>query len=199
MQVAAAFTGRTTVAALGDYAINLAFLERLGMRRADAVSVLVLNRAATVVVSGLATVIGLLVIGRAVPIGSVSIPWWAVVAVGAVIVLAAAFLFTPYGRDRVWRRLASMLGELRAATGPTLRRPVRTVELLGGETAFLALSAAGIVATLSALGAHYSVVAVIAVFMVASTIGQLLPTPGGLGAVEGGLVAFRLLQHRGVI
>jgi undecaprenyl-diphosphatase len=89
------------------------------------------------------------------------------------------------------------------------------------------------VATLFALGAHFSVVAVVAVFIVGSTLGQLLPTPGGLGAVEGalvagltaigisasdaiaaalvtrvltfwlpvlpGIVAFRLLQHRGVI
>jgi glycosyltransferase 2 family protein len=233
VQVAAAFTGRTTVAALGYYAINLAFLERLGLRRSDAVGVLVLNRAATVVVTGLATVIGLLVIRNAVPIGSVSIPWWAAVALGAGIVMAVGFVLTPFGRDRVVRRLTTMLGDLLAATRLTLRRPVRTVQLLGGETAFLALSAAGTVATLWALGAHFSVVAVVAVFMVASTIGQLLPTPGGLGAVEGGLVAgltaigippptaiaaalvarvltfwlpvvpgivaFRLLQHHGVI
>ena len=233
VQVAAAFTGRTTVAALGYYAINLAFLERLGVRRPDAVGVLLLNRAATVVVSGLATVIGLLVIRDAVPIGSVSIPWWAPVALGAAVVAAAAFLLTPYGRDRVWKRIRSMLGELLATTAPTLRRPVRTLQLLAGETVFLALSAAGIVSTLAAFGAHFSVVAVVAVFVVASTIGQLLPTPGGLGAVEGGLVAgltavgippataiaaaflarvltfwlpvvpgivaFRLLQHRGVI
>jgi uncharacterized membrane protein YbhN (UPF0104 family) len=233
VQVAAAFTGRTTVAALGYYAINLAFLERLGLRRSDAVGVLVLNRAATVVVTGLATVIGLLVIRNAVPIGSVSIPWWAAVALGAGIVMAVGFVLTPFGRDRVVRRLTTMLGDLLAATRLTLRRPVRTVQLLGGETAFLALSAAGTVATLWALDAHFSVVAVVAVFMVASTIGQMLPTPGGLGAVEGGLVAgltaigippptaiaaalvarvltfwlpvvpgivaFRLLQHHGVI
>jgi uncharacterized membrane protein YbhN (UPF0104 family)/tRNA A-37 threonylcarbamoyl transferase component Bud32/membrane-associated phospholipid phosphatase len=233
VQVGAAFTGRTTVGALGYYAINLAFLQRLGLPRSDAVSVLVLNRAATVVVTGIATLIGLLVIGRAVPIGSVSIPWWAPVALGAVIVVAVAFLVSPYGRDRVWRRLMTMLRKVLAATGPTLRQPVRAAQLIGGETVFLALSAAGIVATLSALGAHYSVVAVVAVFIVASTVGQLLPTPGGLGAVEGalvagltaigiptptaiaatlvarvltfwlpvvpGIVAFRLLQHHGVI
>ena len=233
VQVGAAFTGRTTVAAVGYYAINMAFLERLGLRRTDAVGVLILNRAVTVVVTGLATVVGLLVIGNAVPIGHLSIPWWALVAAAALLVAAGGFLASPFGRERVWRRGTAMLRELWAATVPTLRRPVRCVQLIGGEAAFLACSAAGLVTTLLALGAHFSVVAAIAVFIVGSTLGQLLPTPGGLGAVEGalvagltaigisasdaiaaalvtrvltfwlpvlpGIVAFRLLQHRGVI
>jgi undecaprenyl-diphosphatase len=233
VQVGAAFTGRTTVAAVGYYAINMAFLERLGLRRTDAVSVLVLNRAVTVVVTGIATVIGLLVIGNAVPIGHLSVPWWAITAAAALLVAAAGFLATPFGRERVWRRVTAMLRELWAATIPTLRRPLRGVQLIGGEVVFLAFSAAGMVATLLALGAHFSVVAVVAVYIVGSTLGQLLPTPGGLGAVEGalvagltaigisssdaiaaalvtrvltfwlpvlpGIVAFRLLQHRGVI
>jgi glycosyltransferase 2 family protein len=233
VQVGAAFTGRTTVAAVGYYAINMAFLERLGMRRTDAVGVLILNRAVTVVVTGIATVVGLLVIGNAVPIGQLSIPWWAIVATAVLVLAVVGFLASPFGRERVWRRVTAMLRDLWSATVPTLRKPVRCVQLIGGEVVFLALSAAGMVATLAALGAHFSVGAVVAVYIVASTLGQLLPTPGGLGAVEGalvagltaiglsapdaiaaalvtrvltfwlpvlpGIVAFRLLQHRGVI
>jgi uncharacterized membrane protein YbhN (UPF0104 family) len=233
VQVAAAFTGRTTIAAVGYYAILMAFLERLGIRRADAVGVLILNRAATTVVTVLATVAGLLVVGNAVPLGHVSIPWWAVATVAGLVVAAVAFLASPYGRRRVWQRVMSTIRTLLAAMGPTLRQPLRTVQLIGGEVAFLAFTAAGIVATLAAIGAHFSVVAVVAVYIVASNLGQLLPTPGGLGAVEGalvagltaigipastaiaaalvsrvltfwlpvlpGIVAFRLLQHRGAI
>jgi uncharacterized protein (TIRG00374 family) len=156
------------------------------------------------------------------------------VAVAAgVVVAAAAFLASPYGRRRVWQRVTTTARRLVAATVPTLRKPLRTVQLIGGEVAFLAFTAAGIVATLAAIGAHFSVVPVVAVYIVASTLGQLLPTPGGLGAVEGalvagltaigipastaiaaalvsrvltfwlpvlpGIVAFRLLQHRGAI
>ena len=189
VQIAAAFTGRTTVAGLGYFAINLAFLERLGYRRTDAVGVLILNRAATAAVTGVATVLGLLIIGNAVPIGHVSIPWWAWVALAVVIGAVGSVLASPYGRKRVWRPLAVVGRQLLSTMGPTLRRPIRTVQLIGGQIAFLAFSAAGLVATLSAFGAHYSVVAVVAVYIVASTLGQLLPTPGGLGAVEGALVA----------
>jgi len=233
VQVAAAFTGRTTVAAVGYYAILMSFLERLGLRRTAAVGVLILNRAATTVITVLATVVGLLVVGNAVPVGHLSIPWWAAAAAGGLVVAAVVFLSTPYGRRRVWRRVTSLVRQLLATMVPTLRRPLRTIQLVAGEVAFLAFTAAGIVVTLEAIGARFSVVPVVGVYIVASTLGQLLPTPGGLGAVEGalvagltaiglppstaiaaalvsrvltfwlpvvpGVVAFRLLQHRGVI
>jgi undecaprenyl-diphosphatase len=157
-----------------------------------------------------------------------------VIAVAAGLVAAAvAFLASPYGRRRVWRRVLDTSRQLLAAMGPTMRKPLRSVQLIGGEVAFLAFTAAGIVATLYAIGGSFSVVQVVAVYIVASNLGQLLPTPGGLGAVEGalvagltaigipastaiaaalvsrvlsfwlpvlpGIVAFRVLQHRGAI
>jgi undecaprenyl-diphosphatase len=189
VQVAAAFTGRTTIAAVGYYAILMAFLERLGLRRTDAVGVLILNRAATTAVTVVATVGGLLVVGSAVPLGDVSVPWWAVAAAVGLVAAAVAFLASPYGRRRVWQRVASTARQLWTAMAPTLRMPLRPVQLVGGEIAFLAFTSAGVVATLAAIGAHFSVVAVVGVYIVASNLGQLLPTPGGLGAVEGGLVA----------
>ncbi|WP_155893014.1 lysylphosphatidylglycerol synthase transmembrane domain-containing protein [Intrasporangium chromatireducens] len=189
VQVASAFTGRTTVAALGYYTINISFLEKLGMARTDAVGVLLLNRAATVVVTGLATLVGILVIGDAVPLGQVSIPLWTWILGASLLVLLVAFLASPWGRTRVWQPARAILGRLVDTVVPTLRRPVRALQLVVGEVLFLAFSAAGLATTLSAIGAHYSLGAVVAVFIVASTLGQLLPTPGGLGAVEGALVA----------
>ncbi len=126
---------------------------------------------------------------RILPLGHISVPWWAAAAAGGLVLAAVGFLVSPYGRRRVWQRVAGMTRQLLAVMGPTLRRPLRSVQLIGGEVAFLAFTAAGIVAALAAIGAHFSVVAVVAVYIVASTLGQLLPTPGGLGAVEGALVA----------
>jgi undecaprenyl-diphosphatase len=189
VQLAAAFTGRTTVAALGYYTIHLSFLSRLGVRRTDAVGILLLNRTATVVVTGVATLVGILVIGKAVPLGHLSVPGWLLMVAGGVLVLAVAFLVSPYGRRRVWRPAQAMVRQLLRTTVPTLRQPVRAVQLVVGEIGFLAFSALGLATTLSALGVTYDLGAVLAVFIVASTLGQLLPTPGGLGAVEGALVA----------
>jgi undecaprenyl-diphosphatase len=89
----------------------------------------------------------------------------------------------------VWRPVVNGARETIRELLPVLRHPVKTAELLGGGVVFLVLSAYGLVATLTAFGAEFSVLPVMAVFVVGSTLGQLLPTPGGLGAVEGALIA----------
>jgi uncharacterized membrane protein YbhN (UPF0104 family)/tRNA A-37 threonylcarbamoyl transferase component Bud32 len=235
VQVAAAFTGRTTAAGIGFYGVNMVFLERLGLRRTHAVGVILLNRVAMGLVSAVATGLGLLVIGNAVPLGELAIPTGplALSGVAVVVCVAVAVLVSPFGRRRVWRPLAASTHELGAELLPVLHRPLRSAQLFGGAIAFLALSAYGLAATLSAFGADYPLLPVLAVYIVGSTLGQIAPTPGGLGAVEAalvagltavgvgstvavaavlasrllsfwlpvlpGLVAFRVLQRRGVV
>ncbi|MGI8576959.1 MAG: lysylphosphatidylglycerol synthase domain-containing protein [Nocardioidaceae bacterium] len=191
VQVAAAFTGRTTAAGIGFYGINLVYLERLGLRRTHAVGVLVLNRAVVGLISAVATVLGILAIGKAAPVGQLAVPTgWQVLGGAALLVVAvAAFLWSPFGRRRVWQPLVVSTRELVRELLPTLRQPIRAAQLFGGSVVFLALSAAGLAATLAAFAPSFPVVPVFAVFVVGSTLGQLAPTPGGLGAVEGALVA----------
>ncbi|MGH3425130.1 MAG: lysylphosphatidylglycerol synthase domain-containing protein, partial [Nocardioidaceae bacterium] len=235
VQVAAAFTGRTTAAGVGFFGINIVFLERLGLRRAHAVGVVVLNRAVMGVVSGIITVVGILVIGNAVPVGDLSVPtgWPVWVTVAVVVAGVFALLRSPFGRRRIWDPAAERVREFVREVLPTLRHPARAANLLAGTIGFLALSAFGLAATLAAFEPDFPVWAVLAVFIVASTLGQIAPTPGGLGAVEAamvagltavginsadavtavlasrlltfwlpvlpGLLAFRLLQHRGIV
>ncbi|MGH3447885.1 MAG: lysylphosphatidylglycerol synthase domain-containing protein [Nocardioidaceae bacterium] len=235
VQVAAAFTGRTTAAGIGFYGVNIVFLERLGLRRAHAVGVIFLNRAMVGLVTAVLTALGVLVIGSAVPLGGVSVPTGWPVVVGAVVVVAvvAVTVATPWFRDRVWRRGVDLLRELARDLLPTLRDPLRATQLVGGSVLFLVVSAGGLAATLAAFTPDFPVVPVLAVYIVGTTLGQLAPTPGGLGAVEAatvagltaigvdstpavaavlvsraltfwlpvlpGLVAFRVLQHRGII
>ncbi len=191
VQVAAAFTGRTTAAGVGFYGVNLVFLERLGLRRAHAVGVIVLNRVAMGVVSAVLTALGVLVIGGAVPVGNVRFPSNPLVfaGIGVVVVAAAAVLASPFGRRKVWRPVVAATRETVRDLLPVLRHPVRTAELFGGAVVFLVLSAFGLVATLIAFGVDFPVLPAMAVFVVGSTLGQIAPTPGGLGAVEAALVA----------
>ncbi len=187
VQLAAAFTGRTTAAGIGFYGINVAYLERLGSRRTQAVAVVLLNRAVVGVITGIATAIGVLVIGSAVPVGGVSIPTgWPVILLAVVVVAAAAvFLTLPVGRRLVWGPVRSMLRELVRDLVPTLRRPVRALQPGGGAIVFLVLQAVGLAATLAAFEPTFPLIPVMAVYVVASTLGQLAPTPGALGAGRG--------------
>ena len=100
VQLAAAFTGRTTAAAIGFYGINIAFLERVGLRRGQAVGVMFVNRV-----------------------------------------------------------------------------PVRSGQLFGGAVLFIVLQGVGLAATLAAFDQSFDLVAVLAVYVVGATLGQLAPTP----------------------
>lgn len=190
VQLAAAFTGRTTAAGIGFFGINIVFLERLGLQRALALGVLLLNRAAHGVVIGIATATGILIIGTAVPVGEISIPtgWPVILAAVVLFGVVLAVLASPFGRRRVGHPLREMVRGLVRDLLPTLRQPRRALLLFGGSIALLLLQAAGLATTLAAFQTDFRLIPVLAVYVVGSTFGQLIPTPGGLGGVEAALV-----------
>lgn len=235
VQAAAAFTGRTTAAGIGFYRINWVYLERIGLQGPQIVAVIGVNRIATGIVSALGTVLGIAVIGGAVPIGKVEVVLtWPLLVGGAILLLAVVlFLASPFGRRKVLRPAGAWIREMAPEIMPLLRNPLRAAQLTVGTVAYLLLSAAALATTLAAFTPDFPLVPVLAVFVVGSTLGQLAPTPGGLGAVEGamiagltaigvtpsnsiaavlssrlltywlpvlpGIVAFRILQNRGVV
>jgi undecaprenyl-diphosphatase len=191
VQLAAAFTGRTTPGGIGFFGINIAFMERLGIRRSTAVGATVLNMTATAVVGGVWCVIGVLGIGASNSLRGLRIPLgWPVVAVAVVaVVAAAAVLASPFGRRKFVRPGLQVTRELLR----TLRQPVRAAQLFGGATGHLLLSGLGLAASLAAFQSYVPLFGVLAVFMVGQTLGHIAPVPGGLGPVEalmiGGLTA----------
>ncbi len=191
VQTAAAFTGRTTAAGIGFYRVNWVFLERLGLRGTQIVAAIGLNRLATGLVNAVGTVLGLVVIGGAVPVGRAgALLSWPVAVGAAVLVLAAGLLLaSPFGRRRLLRPGLAWLREIRQETSPLLRSPLRAVQLTFGCVTYLLLSASALATTLAAFTPTFPVVPVLAVFVVGSTLGQLAPTPGGLGAVEAAMIA----------
>ncbi len=191
VQIAAAFTGRTTAAGIGFYRINWVFLERSGLRGTYAVAVIALNRVVMGLVSAVGTALGIIIIGTAVPISTDAIPLgWPVLAGAAALVAAVVlFLGSPFGRRRILRPGMTRGREILRELLPALRQPLRAVQLLGGCIAYLLLSAAGLATTLAAFTPGFPLLPVLAVFVVGSTLGQLAPTPGGLGTVEAAVIA----------
>lgn len=235
VQIAAAFTGRTTAAGIGFYKINYTFLERAGLSPGHAAASVALNRIATGFVNAAGTIVGIVIIGTAVPIDTNAVAglWPVIVAAAAVLAAIVAFLLSPYGRRRILSRWRPQVVQVLRGLLGTLRNPVRAAQLLGGCVGYLLLSALAFAAALAGFTPDFHLIPVLAVFVVASTLGQLAPTPGGLGAVEAamiagltaigvspthavatvlasrlltywlpvlpGIVAFRILQHRGVV
>lgn len=187
VQMAAAFTGRTTPGGVGFFGINIAFLERLGVRRSRAVGVLLLNVTAAAVVAALLCVIGVFAVGASGLLANVRVPLQAPVlaAAAGVLVCGAAVLFSPYGRRRFVRPGLRVAAELVAA----VRQPVRATQLLTGTIGSLVVPGLGLAACLAAFDVNVSVLVVITVFVIGQTLGHIAPIPGGLGAVEALMVA----------
>ncbi len=193
VQVAAAFTGRTTPGGVGFFGVNIAFMERRGFRRASALGVTMLNMAATSVVGGLWCLVGLLAIGGR-SLEGLGIPeGWPIAAAVGVLVVVVGLLATPLGRRRLVQPALPVVRELLG----TLRKPVRALQLFGGVTGYLIISGLGLAAALAAFHAPVPVFGVIAVFMVGQTLGHIVPIPGGIGPTEalmiGGLTALGIV------
>jgi undecaprenyl-diphosphatase len=187
VQLAAAFTGRTTPGGIGFFGINIAYLERLGVRRAVAAGVTVLNLAATGVVAAVVCVVGILGVGGSGTVPGVSIPtgWPVLFAVVGIGVVLGVVVGSPVGRRRVLRPTLDVAGQLWA----TVHDPLRAVQLFGGSLGYLVCSAFGLAASLAAFQPHFPLLGVLTVFVIGQTLGHLVPVPGGLGAVEAVTIA----------
>jgi undecaprenyl-diphosphatase len=187
VQVAAAFTGRTTPGGAGFFGINIAYLERLGMRRSLAVGVTLLSLAGTSTVAAVVCLVGVLGVGASGTLRGVSIPtgWPLLVAVASALVVAGLIIGSPFGRRQIIHPSMQVVSELWF----TLRQPLRAAQLFGGAFGYLTISGLGLAASLAAFEPRFPLIVVLVVFVVGQTLGHLAPTPGGLGAVEGLLVA----------
>ncbi|GHE83844.1 integral membrane protein [Amycolatopsis deserti] len=182
VQLGAAFTGRTTPGGVGFFGINIAFMERLGIRRSQAVGVAMLNIAATGVLGGIWSVAGALGLGTAGLLSGIRVPhgWPVVAAAAGLVVVAGVVLGSGFGRRKFVRPALRVARDL----GTTLRQPRRAAQLWGGAAAYLAVSGAGLATSLAAFGDTAPLAAVLTVFVIGHTFGHIIPTPGGIGAVE---------------
>lgn len=187
VQVAAAFTGRTTPGGAGFFGINIVYMERLGLRRSSAVGVTMLNQAGTGAVAVLLAIIGIFGAGTSSLPRTLSIPtgWPVVLTATGILVLCGALAASPFGRRRIIRPSLEVAGELLE----TLRHPVRAAQLFGGAFGYLVVSGLGLAASLAAFTPDFPLLAVLTVFVIGNTLGHLVPSPGGIGAVEAALIA----------
>lgn len=186
VQLASSFTNRLTPGNLGGMGVNVRFLERSGLDRPDAIGAVAINSVAGAIVHVLGLVVAVAVVGRT-GVGDIKVPqgWPVLVAVVAVLVIAGVVLWSPLGR----RRIVAPARQAGRNLGDVLRRPTKALQLFGGSAAITGAYILALAASLEAFGAHVGLAKVAAVYLGGSALGAISPTPGGLGVVEGALVA----------
>jgi undecaprenyl-diphosphatase len=190
-QVASSFASKLAPAGLGGMALNTRFVQKAGVDPAVAVTSVGLNFVAGVVVH-----VGMLLIfavwaGRDA-FGSISLPdpTVALYGIAAVAVVAGAAFAIPNVRRAVGGRLVPIIKRSLGGLASTLRHPTKVALLLGGSALvtfaylvalFFAVEAFG--------GSDLSFAQIGSIYLVASAIATVAPTPGGLGALEAAAIA----------
>jgi len=191
VQFASSFLNRITPSNVGGMALNLRYLQRTGIETGAATASVGLQSLAgalsnTVVAAVFLTSAGRRHAGVHLDLSAGRPVLWVLA-----LVLAAGGLlaFTPPGRrflgDKVWPFLRAAGSTVAGIATEPAKIVVGTVGALGLPL----IQVVGLAMSLHALGADLPFVQVGAAYMAARLIANAAPVPGGLGALEAGLIA----------
>ncbi|HEV8221420.1 MAG TPA: lysylphosphatidylglycerol synthase transmembrane domain-containing protein [Streptosporangiaceae bacterium] len=188
VQVAGSFVTLVTPPAVGGVALNIRYLRRSGVSAADSAASVGVTQAVAFALHAAMLVIVAAITGTASG-HSLKPPTWALYLIAAGVAVLLVIIAIPAGRRLLWARAAPMFGEVIPRLLDVAQQPVKLAQGIGG--AFL-LTVAYILcldASIRALGGSVPLASVALVYLTGNAIGSLMPTPGGLGAVEAALSA----------
>jgi uncharacterized membrane protein YbhN (UPF0104 family) len=187
-QIAGSFVTLVTPAAVGGVALNIRFLRKSGVESADAAASVGVSQ-----VFAFGLHVALLIIFAALTgtsgKDSLRPPGWVYLALAALILVALIILAFPAGRRLARSRLAPALGQVIPRLLDVAQRPAKLAEGIGGALLLTTAYILCLDASVRALGGTVPIASIAVVYLTGSAIGSVVPTPGGLGAVEAALSA----------
>ena len=188
VQLAGSFVTLVTPAAVGGVALNVRYLQRRKIPAPVAVASVGVSQVVAFVLHILLLVVFAAVAGTGTT-SPIRPPTWAYFVVAGLVVLAGAVLAVPAGRRLVRARLSPTFGQVLPQLLEVAQHPRKLAEGIGGA---LLLSLAYILclsACVAAFGRSVPFAKIGFVYLTGSALGSIIPTPGGLGAVEAALTA----------
>ena len=184
LQSAIKFINLTVPSAAGRIGMNLRFLQRMGVTRAEAAAAGVVDDVSETMVQVALLLVAIPLVGVEVDTGRFQgggpdTRLLAVVAI-AILVTAVAVLAVPSLRARVVPGIRTALSSLWSVA--RIRR--KRVELFGGNVGSELLYALALGATCLAFGVDLNLAQLVFVNTAASVLSSLIPVPGGIGAAE---------------
>jgi uncharacterized membrane protein YbhN (UPF0104 family) len=219
VQVAASAVNHVVPGSIGGMAVNVRFLQRLGLSRASAMAAVGLNSIATLIThllligavwalaptvlaggpvqSQLARVTSLLPATSGSALSPTAVALVAVAATALVAVAAIAVIaIRRVGLGGAWRRARTHAAAFTrrclhefVALGTVMRSPGRAVLLWLGSATSPVLHAIILIAVFQSLATGVPSLTLALVYLVASAVAALVPSPGGFGALDVALVA----------
>jgi uncharacterized membrane protein YbhN (UPF0104 family) len=189
-QIAGSFVTLVTPAAVGGVALNIRYLNKAKVPPAEAASSVGVSQLFAFALHMLLLVIFIALTGgsRSTPIHQP--PGWAYIALAVLGALVLGVLALPAGRRLVRSRVAPALGQVIPRLLDIAQQPAKLAEGIGGALLLTLAYILCLDASVRAVGGHAAFFAVAVVYLAGSAVGSIVPTPGGLGAVETAMSAF---------
>jgi glycosyltransferase 2 family protein len=188
VQLAGSFVTLVTPAAVGGAALNVRYLQRRRVPAPVAVASVGVSQVAAFALHILLLVVFAAIAGTGTK-SPITPPTWAYFVLAGLVVLAGVMLAVPAGRRLVRARLSPTFDQVLPRLLEIAQHPRKLAEGIGGA---LLLSLAYILclaACVAAFGDSVPFAKIGFVYLTGSAIGSIIPTPGGLGAVEAALTA----------
>lgn len=186
VQLAGSFIKLMAPAAVTGVAVNTRYLQRQGVRPGPAVASVGASQLVGMMVHIMLLVLFGFVTGSGNP-ESITPSRTVVIVLLAAAVIAGAVVAVPPARRLVTRRLKVMFSGVVPRLLDVVQTPRKLVTGLGGTLLLTAGFVACLDASTRAFGGSVTWTAVVIVFLTGNALGSAVPTPGGLGAVEGAL------------
>ncbi len=187
VQGAASFVSVVAPSGTGPIAIHLRYLTKRGVKAATATAVVVLIELSQVAVSMSMLLVSVLIDHR---FPKLHLPLHTIlIVVGVVVLLALVLLLVPRVRKYLTEQLLTYWDRARAQFNWVRERPRRVVYGLSGVFIQSAAAALALLFSLYAVGHSVSIAMAITIYLVGSTLGSMIPTPGGIGSTTAALVA----------
>jgi uncharacterized membrane protein YbhN (UPF0104 family) len=188
VQLAGSFVTLVTPAAVGGAALNVRYLQRRKIPAPVAVASVGVSQVVAFVLHILLLIVFAAIAGAGTK-NPIRPPTWAYFVVGGLIALAGAVLAVPAGRRAVRARLSPTFGQVLPRLLEVAQHPRKLAEGIGGGLLLSLTYILCLAACVGAFGRSVPLAKVGFVYLTGSAIGSVIPTPGGLGAVEAALTA----------
>jgi uncharacterized membrane protein YbhN (UPF0104 family)/tRNA A-37 threonylcarbamoyl transferase component Bud32 len=187
-QIAGSFVTLVTPAAVGGVALNLRFLRKSGVGPADSAASVGVSQVFAFALHLLLLITFAAITGTSHE-NSLRPSALVYLALAALVAAALVVLAFPAGRRLVRSRLAPALGQVIPRLLDVAQRPAKLAEGIGGALLLTTAYILCLDASVRALGGSLPLASVAVVYLTGNAIGSIVPTPGGLGAVEAALSA----------
>ena len=187
-QLAGSFVTLVTPAAVGGATLNIRYLQRQKVPAAVAAASVGVAQVVAFVLHVLLIIVFAAIAGGS---GSEQIkpPRWAWFVLAGLVLIALVVLAIPAGRRLLRARLSPMLGQVLPRLLEVAQQPRKLARGIGGTLLLSLFYIVCLAACVAAFSRSVPFAKIGLVYLTGSAIGSIMPTPGGLGAVEAALTA----------